>query len=391
MSMIKPLTIVVAASATVLATGLANTAVASTHTTCESPGYSCTKEGYDGWNAGWHQKYYGTGLDEYRGHNCTAHAAFRLMKRGMSDPGGSFGNAKEWHSIWAQKFGEQSVNQVPAVGAIAQWTSGQYGHVSVVEAVGPDYIDVTEDNWNGPTRAKRIYRSSWPENFLHWNTGSQTLLDGDFIQVTGRPEVHRIAGGAPMYVNSWQHFGGQQSLRKVTQAQFDALAAVPRTGTFLRGVPSGRVFEVLNGRPIYVPSWDTVGGPQRTTDVTDDAIDRCDHLNCSPVGHVDEISVDGDQVTVRGWAFDADRLEQGVEIHVYLEKADGTSSTEGHNLGTANGHRPDVLTVYRNAGSNHGFDKRLTTTRTGRYHVYVFAINVENGVNTQLDKRTIQL
>ena len=53
---------------------------------------------------------------------------------------------------------------------------------------------------------------------------------------------------------------------------WDHLLFRPATGTFLRALPSGRVFQVISGRPIYVPSWASVGGVHPTV-----VGQRCDH------------------------------------------------------------------------------------------------------------------
>ncbi len=82
--------------------------------------------------------------------NCTSFVAWRLTHdNGMADfhnrmRGGHFGDAKQWDEN-AFSLG-YLVDDVPAIGAVAQTDAGTYGHVAYVTAIGKDTVTVEEYN-----------------------------------------------------------------------------------------------------------------------------------------------------------------------------------------------------------------------------------------------------
>ncbi len=116
--------------------------------------------------------------------------------------------------------------------------------------------------------------------------GTGSISDGSFISYEGH--VYRIAGGAPIYVSTWNVFGGAQPTTPVSAAQFAALRKVPADGTFLVSAPSGHVYRVVGGAPIYVSSWNPFGGGKPTIAVDEGAINNAgaagvySHLNKYP-------------------------------------------------------------------------------------------------------------
>lgn len=194
------------------------------------------------------------------------------------------------------------------------------------------------------------------------------LTDGLFVTNKNDGRVYRIAGGAPLYVSTWDAFGGPQPTSTVDNAYINALAPWPRD-MFLRGTRTGRVFRVVSGHRYHVTSSDPYGGPQPYVDVDDWALDHCDHLRCEPFGHVDLVSGVHGGVRVAGWAMDPDST-QPVAMHVY---ADGTY------LGafTANESRPDVDAVFHR-GASFGYD-RLLPLSAGMHSICVYAINIAQG------------
>ncbi len=141
---------------------------------CYALDYHCTGGGYSAASAkssGWPWSQYGGSNASYNAagpHNCTLYAAYRLAKNGAANPG-LLGNANTWDT----RAPASKVNQSPAVGSIAQWNGGSFGHVAYVETVTSSYIEVTDDNYytgnGGYTDRFRIARSSaaWPDNFIH--------------------------------------------------------------------------------------------------------------------------------------------------------------------------------------------------------------------------------
>lgn len=111
----------------------------------------------------------------------------------------------------------------------------------------------------------------------------------------------------------------------------------------------------------------------------------------SPQGNVDLVtSPDAGRIRVAGWAFDPDAPQTPVAVHVYVG-APGEPGTEGHDLGPADGHRPDVGAVVPGVGDAHGFDVELTTGRSGVQAVHVYAINLGGtaGANVLIGTRSV--
>ncbi len=110
-----------------------------------------------------------------------------------------------------------------------------------------------------------------------------------------------------------------------------------------------------------------------------------------PEGMIDEITGKSGRVFVRGWAFDADALDEALEIHVYIG-GEGTGVADALDGGKfdADKLREDVDAKY-NCGPNHGFDISLRTNVTGEQPIYVYAINKGNGENVFLGKSTVTI
>jgi surface antigen len=133
---------------------------------CSQAGYGCLEgTGYRGQSV-WGANYFVTG------HNCTSYVSFMLSQAGASQPWRPMGNANQWDDNGA---GRTTIDDVPAIGAVAQWEGGTRlapgpaGHVAMVDLVTPDYIELSDDNNSGTARRFRIYVGSpyWPDDFLH--------------------------------------------------------------------------------------------------------------------------------------------------------------------------------------------------------------------------------
>ena len=116
-----------------------------------------------------------------------------------------------------------------------------------------------------------------------WNHVSYRPADGTFVVGAQRGEVYRFAGGAPLYVSTWTPFGGPQPTVAVDQVALDRAGAVsagfshvlqpPANGTFVTGLPSGRVFRVTSGIATWVANWTPYGGAQPTVAINDVDLD----------------------------------------------------------------------------------------------------------------------
>jgi len=166
-----------------------------------------------------------------------------------------------------------TVDRIPTVGSVAWYA---YGHVAWVEAVNGDgTIIVEEYNWRvGTTHDGAYHRrttlATTPTGFIHFKDSGTPLSDGVFVNHGGH--VYRIVGGAPIYVSGWAVFGGSQPTITLSDTQWSRLPHYPRDGSFVQAFPSGQVFRISGGAPLYVSTWTTYGGPQSAVTIGDDDI-----------------------------------------------------------------------------------------------------------------------
>ena len=124
----------------------------------------------------------------FYGGECTSYVAFRLNQAGIPFHnwygGLRWSHAKLWNGA-ADRVTGASVSTHPAVGSVAQWTDGDYGHVAYVEQVNSDGSIVVSDmnadgncglrervtltkppGWNSTSGDPN--RTIWPHNFIHF-------------------------------------------------------------------------------------------------------------------------------------------------------------------------------------------------------------------------------
>ena len=114
-------------------------------------------------------------IDDWNFYNreCTSFAAWCLNSRNGVEfhnyyLGPRWGHAKYWGGV-AANLGIP-VNNSPAVGAIAWWDSGEYGHVAWVKAVNGSTVTIEEynANWRNPGTFGTRDINSWdPKGFIH--------------------------------------------------------------------------------------------------------------------------------------------------------------------------------------------------------------------------------
>jgi hypothetical protein len=120
-------------------------------------------------------------------------------------------------------------------------------------------------------------------------SGGGGIGEESYIQVSGHGEVFKIVGGAPLYVSTWNAVGGPQPVTTISQQQFDSLRPYPADGTLVNTTNDGRVYEFAGGAPLYVSSWSAIGGPKATI-----PIDGWDVANPgNPAAHLREYPADG--------------------------------------------------------------------------------------------------
>ncbi|SDW95818.1 Surface antigen [Marininema mesophilum] len=118
-----------------------------------------------------------SGVDPWQFYNrqCTSFVAWRMNQHGLkfdnNMQGGHFGNAENWDEN-ARSIG-MTVNNKPAVGAIAQFDpgvggAGSIGHVAYVTEVKGSSVEVEEYNLETPYGfGKRVIPASSVSNFIH--------------------------------------------------------------------------------------------------------------------------------------------------------------------------------------------------------------------------------
>ena len=251
-------------------------------------------------------------LDQWRFYQgqCTSWVAYRLNQLNGVAFDDFYGGKGAWGdaSNWGARAGSLNipVNGSPAPGAVAWWDGGD--HVAYVEAVNsPTSIVISEMNYdfhNG-FRIRTITTSSgWPDGFIHIkDTSGGGTSDGSFVQVSGQPEIYRMAGGAPVYVSSWSDVGGKQSFSVISQKQFDGLRQYPADGTFVADGGKGKgpgacgcVYRFAGGAPTYVSDWNDVGGVKPVTVIDSAAIANADQGG--RWNHVRQYPADGTLLTV---------------------------------------------------------------------------------------------
>lgn len=146
--------------------------------------------------------------------------------------------------------------------------------------------EVPADRWVNHQRIRQ-YRGGHQETWggvtinIDNNTVDAAVAPTDlaaesaFVQVAGHSEIYRIAGGAPVFVSSWESVNlPPQAVQSLSQTQFDSLPARPATGTFVTGGSSGLAYRVASGAAAHVRSWAPYGGAQPTVTVDQAALDN---------------------------------------------------------------------------------------------------------------------
>ncbi len=382
-------------------------------------------------------------VDPWRFYNreCTSFVAWRLNSAngvGFTNSylGAAWGNADHWGAA-ATAVG-LTPDMTPAVGAVAWWSSG---HVAWVAQVDSGSVTIEEYNYNyAGTYHTRSIPTNSVSGYIHIkDIPTWPPQNGAFVNDTSDGSVYRIAGGAPIWVSSWDPFG-VQPVTNITHAQLSSLPLYPANGTFITGLPSGRTYRVAGGAPIYVSNWNNIGGSQATTAVSDYSIDHageggavahlrstpqdmflrgfttgaiyrvvgghpyyvsswdpyggaqpyvdvdqwsidnCEHLDCTPFGSMDAAAVGMGNVTAAGWAMDPNS-QSPVTVKVLVDgKVTGSA--------IASGPRPDVDTVFHR-GSAYGFSITVPIA-VGAHDVCVQAINIGAGTgDAQLPCKTV--
>ena len=189
---------------------------------------------------------------------CTSFVAWRLHSRNGYEMR-FHDDAKRWGPDAAARG--YAVDMNPAVGSVA-WKGSGAGHVAWVEQVGDSTVTIEDYNsdFTGHYGEHVVATSSF-SGYIHFHDMPASLTDGSFVRASDTGNVYRIAGGAPLYVNSWDPFGGPKPTIPMTQAQINALPQYPADGSFISDLSDGRVYKVAGGSPEYVSAADAASVP----------------------------------------------------------------------------------------------------------------------------------
>lgn len=250
----------------------------------------CIDDGCDGglWQAARGSadeiSYWGMGA----GHNCTNYVAWKLITNGVKRPATNPGNAADWAENAATDG--YLVDDIPAVGAVAQWDAFQggsplEGHVAYVEKVNADgTILVSEDAWHadgsGPFRLRTLAASS-VSHFIHyadsaawmrqvtagpttWTQRSTGVLaDADLVSAVG------MGGSAP--VVAFTQDGQLHIARSDTSGWHDTATGVSTGARAITAVNMGGASPVvvsLEGDKLMITSQSATGWSTMYTGVT---------------------------------------------------------------------------------------------------------------------------
>ena len=219
-------------------------------------------------------------------------------------------------------------------------------------------IDIFDANSDGKGTVKH-YKQSFGE-FISKNAGVSVYRYSDY-----NPEVH----------NCNNHLGSQRW--QVSVSSVLNIRSGPGTGYQVVG-------NFSNGTEIYINqkaksdgyTWGKLTDGQGWVALDGNANYLCGWINSNPTGNLDSISSSAGSISIRGWAFDYDNINANVVIHVYIG---------GEFAGdcVAEQERQDVDNTYH-VGSKHGFEKTISTNKTGRQRVQIYALNIDDGNNTVL-------
>ena len=117
--------------------------------------------------------------------------------------------------------------------------------------------------------------------------------NGTFLRAFDTGRIYRIAGGAPLWLNSCAPLGGCGQPVAIDQSvigRLDHLYAVPASGTFVRAAETGRIYRVAGGAPLWLDDCTYLGGCPGWVDVSQWTIDQHDH----------SVAVPADQTVLQG-------------------------------------------------------------------------------------------
>ena len=267
-----------------------------------------------------------------------------------------------------------SIDNVKAGDLIQYGNTSGSGHTVFVTKVSGDTITYVDCNGNGNYSGATKVRS----NGVKWDNtikkGSKIWNKYSFSYIVSSPGIESH--------NCDNHSGSQRW--QVSVSSVLNIRSGPGTGYQVVG-------SLSNGTEIYIDqkaksngyTWGKLTTGQGWVALDGNANYLCGGLNSNPLAHADSVSAGAGTVNIRGWAFDNDDINANIIIHVYIG---------GEFAGdcVADQERQDIEDGYH-VGKNHGFEKTMSTNKTGQQDIQIYALNVGDGNNTCIWNDTINI
>lgn len=221
-----------------------------------------------------------------------------------------------------------------------------------------------------------------------WYPADGTFVQG-YLAGAPQPDVYVVVGGAPLWVRGWDSIGNPSS---PTVEPFDNRSLPPAGGpdqTVAAGTPAYGMFSSIvrngyfknktgtyfrtdaAGHPVVLPG--ALAGRPTPPTVSQESIDTCERMNCSPWGDISVQVVGQGQIRVSGYALDA---MNSAPLTVHLDAAG-----QSYDI-VANQPDPSINSGYGISG-NFGFD-RVLTVPAGHYDLCTtFLGYAPGGTSTQ--------
>jgi hypothetical protein len=159
---------------------------------------------------------------------------------------------------------------------------GQTGRVYKLTGGAPTHVSQWR-NFGGPKPVTVVDQKAidLAGGTGHWRYLRRYPMDGWTVRAAPSGEIYVLAGGAPLYVSTTALLDGLRpaaidaatvARTRLSDPPYGNLRHRPADGTFLRTVQGGRVYRMQDGHPVYVSSWTPYGGIQPYVDIDEAAV-----------------------------------------------------------------------------------------------------------------------
>lgn len=289
--------------------------------------------------------------------------SFKTYIRPGSKAYGSVAKGDNVYTVASEKGYKQIIYPVGTLWKMAWVTDTDYNRY-ILGGGGTDpqgYLDAVVSN-----APERLTVEGWMFDRDDLSAKLKTLI------YVGRP----AGSGAPGYEIT------------ANKRRADVNKAYPGVGEY-HGFSQTIKVTVTGTQTVYVYAVN-VGGGQNVLVGTKTVYIQDKKGGTNPQGWIDYVVSNKDrQLTFGGWAFDWDKPEEAVQIHVYI----GGPAGQGTHIATltADKQRKDVNAAYPGIGDNHGFSQSVNVNYTGKQTVYLYAINVGGGDNVLIGSKTVDI